>query len=350
MTIRTPICDMLGIEYPVLLAGMGGVSYAELCAAVSNAGGFGTLGMAGRSMHEIRDEMKKVSDLTDKPFGVDLLAAVPESLERAVDIVIEGGANAFISGLGVPPQHIVDRFHAAGLKVMNVSGTVRHAKAAEAGGLDAVVVQGTEAGGHTGKIANFALIPQAVDAVSIPVIAAGAIVDGRGLAAALALGAQGVWMGTRFIATPESHASQMYRDVIVGASDEDTIITRCYTGKPLRVLKNDYIADWERRPQDIKPFPMQAIHSTQTGVLGDLAGGGQTPDRDRSAFAMGQGAGGVHDIKPAGDMVREIVAEAEAVIGRMARLGQGKSRKTSLSPGGQALPRRTMRSRFPNRD
>ena len=322
MTIRTPICDLLGIEHPVMLAGMGGVSFAGLCAAVSNAGGFGTLGMAGRPMHEIRDEMKKVRDLTDKPFGVDLLAAVPESLERATDIIIEGGASAFISGLGVPPKHLVDRFHAAGLKVMNVSGTVRHAKAAEAGGLDAVIVQGTEAGGHTGKIANFALIPQTVDAVRIPVIAAGAIVDGRGLAAALALGAQGVWMGTRFIAAPESHASQMYRDVILEAGDEDTIITRCYTGKPLRARKNDYIADWERRPQDIKPFPMQAMISAEAGVLGDLSGQPSALDRDRSAFAMGQGAGGIHDVKPAGEIVREMVREAEAVIARMAKVVQ----------------------------
>src|SRR5438105_8913882 len=144
MTIHTPICDLLGIKYPILLAGMGGVAFAELCAAVSNAGGFGTLGMAGRSLGDIREEIHKVRDLTDRPFGVDLLAAVPESLERAADLIIEGGAKAFISGLGVPPPHLVKKFHDAGLKVMNVSGNVRHAKAAEAGGLDAVVAQGTE--------------------------------------------------------------------------------------------------------------------------------------------------------------------------------------------------------------
>ena len=167
MTIHTPLCDMLGIQYPIMLAGMGGVSYAELAAAVSNAGGFGTLGMAGRSHEEIKAEIKKVRDLTDKPFGVDLLAAVPESLERTADIIIEGGAAAFISGLGVPPPHLVKKFHDAGLKVMNVNGAVKHAKSAEAGGLDAVVAQGTEAGGHTGRIAGMALIPQIVDAVKI---------------------------------------------------------------------------------------------------------------------------------------------------------------------------------------
>src|SRR6202451_2198384 len=250
MSLRTPLCDILGIEVPILLAGMGGVSYAELCAAVSNAGAFGTLGMAGRSQSEIREEIRKTRDLTDKPFGVDLLAAVPESLERTADLIIEGGAKAFISGLGVPPPHLVKNFHAAGLKVMNVNGTVKHARSAEAGGLDAVVAQGTEAGGHTGRVAGIALIPQIVGALTIPVIAAGAIVDGRGLAAALALGAQGVWMGTRFIASTEAHAGGLYKQTIVEAADEDTIRTRCYSGKPMRVRKNAYVDDWERRPED----------------------------------------------------------------------------------------------------
>ncbi|HEY4112782.1 MAG TPA: nitronate monooxygenase family protein [Rhizomicrobium sp.] len=322
MTIRTPICDLLGIKYPILLAGMGGVSYAELCAAVSNAGGFGTLGMAGRSQREIREEIAKVRDLTDKPFGVDLLAAVPESLERAADAIIEGGAAAFISGLGVPPPHLVKKFHDAGLMVMNVSGTVRHAKAAEAGGLDAVVAQGTEAGGHTGRIGGLALIPQMVDAVHIPVIAAGAIVDGRGLAAALALGALGVWMGTRFIASGEAHAGALYKQVIVDADDEATIVTRAYSGKPMRVLKNDYVRDWERRPQDIQPFPQQAMVSIQAGVMGGIGGEIDGLDRDRSAFAMGQGAGAIHDVKSTSAIIEDMMAEAEEIIGRLAKLSQ----------------------------
>ncbi len=319
VTLHTSICDLLGIEHPVLLAGMGGVAYAELCAAVSNAGGFGTLGMAGRSVSEIRDEIARVRDLTDKPFGVDLLAAVPESLERTADLIIEGGAAAFISGLGVPPPHLVKKFHDAGLKVMNVSGTVRHARAAQAGGLDAVVAQGTEAGGHTGRIAGMALVPQVVDAVKIPVIAAGAIVDGRGLAAALALGAQGVWIGTRFIASREAHAGALYKDVILDAEDEDTIVTRCYSGKTMRVFKNAYVADWERRPQDIQPFPQQALISHQAGVMGGIGGQIEGLDRDRSAFAMGQGAGAIHAVKPAGEILRDMIAEAEETIARIAR-------------------------------
>jgi len=319
MALRTPLCDLLGIDVPILLAGMGGVSYAELCAAVSNAGGLGTLGMAGRSSGELKEEIRKVRDLTDKPFGVDLLAAVPESLERTIDAIIDGGAKVFISGLGVPPPHFVKRFHEAGLKVMNVSGTVKHARAADAGGLDAVVAQGTEAGGHTGRVAGLALIPQIVDAVKIPVVAAGSIVDGRGLAAALALGAQGVWIGTRFIASTEAHAGAMYKQVIVDAGDEDTIITRCYSGKPMRVFKNAYVAEWERRPQDIKPFPAQAMLSHQAGVMGGIGGQIEGLDHGRSAFAMGQGAGAIHDVKPAGTIVRDIVAEAEEVLARIAR-------------------------------
>jgi enoyl-[acyl-carrier protein] reductase II len=320
MTLRTPLCDLLGIQHPIMLAGMGGVSYAEVCAAVSEAGGFGTLGMAGRSIEEIRTNMRRVRQLTKKPFGVDLLAAQPESLEKAADIIIEEGASAFISGLGVPPRHLVDRFHAAGLKVMNVCGTVRHAKAGEDGGLDAVVAQGTEAGGHTGKIAGLALIPQVVDAVKIPVVAAGSIVDGRGLAAALALGAQGVWVGTRFIASTEAHAGDMYKQVVVDSSDEDTIITRAYSGKPMRVFKNDYVADWERRPQDIKPFPMQAMISIQNNAMGGIGGQTEGLVREKSAFAMGQGAGAVHDVLPCAEIIKRMVGGAEEIIGRMGRL------------------------------
>jgi enoyl-[acyl-carrier protein] reductase II len=326
MTIRTPLCDMLGIEYPIMLAGMGGVSYAELVAAVSNGGGFGTLGMAGRSHGEIKHEIKKVRDLTDKPFGVDLLAAVPESLERTADIIIEGGAKAFISGLGVPPPHLVKKFHDAGLKVMNVNGTAKHAKSAEAGGLDAVIAQGTEAGGHTGRIAGMALIPQIVDGVKIPVIAAGSIVDGRGFAAALALGAQGVWMGTRFIASTEAHAGGLYKQVIVDAGDEDTVISRSYSGKPMRVFQNDWTKDWDTRPQDIQKFPAQAILSTQAGVMGGIGGQIDGLTRERSAFAMGQGAGAIHSVKPAAEIIRDMVEEAEDVIARMARLTRAAAR------------------------
>ena len=317
--IRTPLCDLLGIRYPIMLAGMGGVAYAELAASVSEAGGFGTLGMAGLGPERIRDEMRKVRDLTDKPFGVDLLAAVPSSLDAAVEIIIEEGAAAFISGLGVPST-ILGRLKAAGLKVMNVCGTVRHAVSGAAAGLDAVIAQGTEAGGHTGKIAGMALVPQIVDAVSIPVIAAGAIIDGRGLAAALSLGAQGVWMGTRFIASKEAHAGELYKQVIVEADATDTIVTRCYSGKPMRVYRNDYVAEWETRPDEIQKFPAQAMLSHQHRVMGGIGGQIEGLDRARSCFAMGQGAGGITDVPSCREIVERVMEEAEDVLDRLQAL------------------------------
>ncbi len=235
MPIKTPLCETLGIEHPVFLAGMGGVAYAEVCAAVSEAGGFGTLGMATASIDEMREEMRAVRRLTDKPFGVDLLAALPQQMMAAIDVIIEEGASAFIAGLGVPGP-VVERCHDAGLSVMSLCGKVSHAVAAEEAGCDVVVAQGTEAGGHTGRVAGMALIPQVVDAVEIPVLAAGSIVDGRGLAAALAFGAQGVWMGTRFIASHEARAHETYKKRITEIGSADTAITRSYSGKPMRVM------------------------------------------------------------------------------------------------------------------
>ncbi|MDP1986681.1 nitronate monooxygenase family protein [Phenylobacterium sp.] len=319
MTLHTPLCDLLEIQHPIMQAGMGGVAYADLVAAVCEAGGYGVLGMAGRSPDFIREEMRKVRKLTDQPFGVDLLAASPESLTASVEIIIEEGASSFIAGLGVP-MPIMEKLKAAGLKVMVVCGAVKHAVKAEQAGCDAVICQGGEGGGHTGLVGTLPLVSQAVEAVKIPVVAAGGISDGRGLAAALALGAQGVWIGTRFIASTEAHAGQAYREAVVAAEDVDTVRTRCYSGKPMRVMKNPYVEDWETRPQDIQPFPMQAMHSSKAGVMGGIGGQVEGLDPDRSCFAMGQSAGGVHDIKPAAQIVAEMVAEAEAAIDRMAKL------------------------------
>lgn len=319
MTLRTPLCDLLDIQHPIMLAGMGGVSYAELAAAVSNAGGYGVLGMAGTSPKFIKEQMQKVRSLTDKPFGVDLLAATPEQLTQAVDIIIAEGASSFIAGLGVP-MPIMEKLKNAGLKVMVVCGAVKHAVKAEQAGCDAVICQGGEGGGHTGLVGTMPLVAQAVEAVKIPVVAAGGLYDGRGLAAALALGAVGVWMGTRFIASREAHAGQMYKDVVVAAADEDTIRTRCYSGKPMRVLKNAYVDDWESRPQEIQPFPMQAMLSVQNNAIGGIGGQTEGLEREKSCFAMGQSAGGVHDILPAGEIVARILAEADQAIARLGRL------------------------------
>ncbi|WP_300375691.1 nitronate monooxygenase [Henriciella sp.] len=318
MTIHTPLCDFLGVEHPIMLAGMGGVSYAELAAAMSNAGGYGVLGMAGTTPDFIEGQMKRVRELTDKPFGVDLLAASPESLEESVDVIIDNGADSFVAGLGVP-MPIMEKLKKAGVKVMVVGGAVKHAVKAEQAGCDAVILQGGEGGGHTGLVGTLPLVAQAVEAVDIPVIAAGGIYDGRGLAASLALGAVGVWMGTRFIASEEAHAANMYKQTIVGAGDTDTTRTRCYSGKPMRCRTNDYILDWESRPEDIQPFPHQAIHSNKTGVIGGI--GGITDEAklnpDSSCFAMGQSAGGVKDVLPVREIVERIIAEADGAMDRM---------------------------------
>lgn len=315
MALTTPLCSLLNVPHPVMLAGMGGVAYAELCAAVSNAGGYGVLGMAGTSPDFIRDQMRRVRQLTDKPFGVDLLAATPEQLTDSVEIIVSEGASSFIAGLGVP-MPIMERLKRAGLLVMVVCGAVKHAIKAEQAGCDAVICQGGEGGGHTGLVGTMPLVAQAVEAVNIPVVAAGGIYDGRGLAAALTLGAAGVWVGTRFIASEEAHAGQIYKDAVLATGDDGTVRTRCYSGKPMRVMDNPYVKDWEARPGDIQPFPFQAMHSVQTGVIGGIGGQIDGLDADKSCLAMGQSAGGVREVLPAADIVRGFVEGAEAALGR----------------------------------
>lgn len=315
--IKTPLCDMLGVKHPIMLAGMGGVSYAEMVAAVSNAGGFGTLGMAGTSAKFIEAQMQRVRELTDKPFGVDLLSAQPESLTAAIDVIIANGAKAFVAGLGVP-YPIVKQLKDAGVLVFAVIGKVDHALKAEQAGCDGVIAQGTEGGGHTGAVASVALWPQVVDAVKIPVVAAGGLYDGRGLAAALALGCQGVWMGTRFIASAEAHAGQPYKDAIVGMSEADTTISRGFTGKTLRALKNKTTERYET--EKAMPFPAQALESAALNRLGPIAGVVDNVDPETQCLAVGQGGGGIRDIPTCAQIVDRTLAEAEATLKRIGKL------------------------------
>jgi enoyl-[acyl-carrier protein] reductase II len=263
--------------------------------------------------------MRAVRERTRKPFGVDLLAALPEQMMQAIDVIVAEGAKAFIAGLGVP-RPVIQKCHDAGLLVMSMCGKVSHAVAAEQAGCDVVVAQGTEAGGHTGQVAGLALIPQVVDAVSIPVVAAGSIVDGRGLAAALALGAQGIWMGTRFIASHEARAAEGYKKQITLARDEDTVVSRCYSGKPMRVLRNAYVESWERRPQDIKKFPEQMALSARENVLALLRGPGSEVDASRDCMPCGQGAGAIHEVLSCREIIARTLAQAESVIGRLDQL------------------------------
>ena len=317
--LRTRVTDVLGVQHPVMLAGMGGVSYHQLVAAVSEAGGFGCLGASVMPMEQMVDEMRKVRAATDKPFGVDLLTAMPGDLGHQVEVLIEEGASVFVAGLGIPAD-VVELCHRHNVLVVNMCGKVAHARAAVDAGCDLVVAQGTEAGGHTGQVATMPLVPLIVDAVGdqVPVVAAGGIFDGRGLAAALALGADGVWLGTRFIATVEARGVVGYKDALVRGAEDGTIVSRAYSGKTRRVLRNRYTADWETRTDELQRFPMQAVRSMQEGAFhlgGDESTEGVDPEIE--CYPAGQSVGGIDDVVPAGDVVRRIVEEAHRVLGRM---------------------------------
>ena len=319
MTLRTRLTDALGIEHPVMLAGMGGVSYHRLVAAVSDAGGFGCLGASVMRDDQMVEEIRKVRDATDKPFGVDLLTAMPGDMVRQVELLIEGGASLFVAGLGVPAD-AVELCHRSGVLVANMCGKVVHARKAVDAGCDLVIAQGTEAGGHTGQVATMPLVPLIVDAVGeqVPVVAAGGLFDGRGLAAALALGADGVWLGTRFIATPEAQGVHGYKDALVAGAEDSTVISRAYSGKTMRVIRNRYTEEWEAKADEVERFPMQAIKSMQAGAFhlgGDESTDGVDPEIE--CYPAGQAVGGIDAVTPAGEIVRRIVEEAEAVLARL---------------------------------
>jgi enoyl-[acyl-carrier protein] reductase II len=318
--VRTRLTDLLEIEHPVMLAGMGGVSYHRLVAAVSDAGGFGCLGASVMGQEMMVEEIRAVRKLTDKPFGVDLLTAAPGDMVRQVQSIIDEGGRVFVAGLGVPLD-VITLCHDNNVLVVNMCGKVRHAVDAVAAGCDMVVAPGTAGGGHPGQIAPAALVPLVVDAVGdrVPVVAAGGLFDGRGLAAALALGADGVWLGTRFIATPEARATPGYKDTLLRLAEDGTTVSRAYTGKTCRVVANSYTRYFEEHAEELQKFPMQFIRSFEDGVnhLGaDEAAEGVDPDRE--FYPAGQGVGAIDALVPAGELVHQIVREAEATIDRLA--------------------------------
>ena len=320
--MRTRLTDLLGVEHPVMLAGMGGVSYADLAAAVSSAGGFGCLGASTMGNDKMVEEMAAVRAVTDKPFGVDLLTAMPGGMTEQVKLVIEGGASAFVAGLGVPTE-VVDLCHDHDVVVVSMCGKVEHAVRAVEAGCDLVVAQGTEAGGHTGQVASFPLVPQVVDAVGdrVPVVAAGGIFDGRGLAAALALGADGVWVGTRFIATPEARSVLGYKDTLLASREDQTTVSRAYSGKTMRVVRNTYTDYYDAHPDELKKFPEQLGVSYGNGAMhlgGDSFSDGV--DVDKECYPAGQGVGGITELVPAAVLVERFVTEAEAALDRIADL------------------------------
>jgi len=316
--MRTRLTEILGIEHPVMLAGMGGVSYHRLVAAVSEAGGFGCLGASTMSSDAMVEEIAAVRALTARPFGVDLLTAMPGDLAAQVELVIEGGASVFVAGLGVPVE-VVEQCHRHGVLVVNMCGKVDHARRAVDAGCDIVVAQGTEAGGHTGQVATMPLVPQVVDAVGdrVPVVAAGGIFDGRGMAAALALGADGVWVGTRFIATPEARSVAGYKEALLRTAEDGTTVSRAYSGKTMRVVANDYTAHFAEHPGELERFPAQLGRSIDDGAFhlgGDDTTAGVDPARE--CYPSGQGVGAIDALVPAAELVRRFVAEADEALGR----------------------------------
>lgn len=323
--LRTPICERLGITYPVFQAGMGWVARGELAAAVSEAGGLGVIG-AGSTLtpDELRQQIRVVKSRTEQPFGVDILFATvrasgsevmryTDAVRGMVDVVLEERVPVLISGLG-SPKGVIPQAHACGIFVMSVVGAVRHAVKAVSDGVDAVVASGCDGGGHVGQIGTAVLIPAVVDAVDVPVLAGGGLADGRGLAAALAFGAQGVWMGTRFIATEEALAHENYKAKIVAISEAGTVVTRAHSGKTCRLIRNAFTDSWQGREQDIEPYPLQALHvGHAASELGRRQG-----DTDHGVLPAGQSSGLIRDIKSAREVVNDIVCEAVNTLDRLA--------------------------------
>src|SRR6202158_4123291 len=322
--LHTPLCDLLGIRYPICQAGMAFVARSGLAAAVSSAGGLGVIAAAHGTREQLREEIRRVRDLTDKPFGVDILFATirvagdeveqfTDQVKGWTDVTLEERVPVLIAGLGNPGPVTVEA-HRLGIKVMALCGNVKQARDHAANGVDVVIAQGHEAGGHTGRIGGMVLIPAAVDAVArTPVVAAGGVADGRGLAAALALGAVGVWMGTRFIATHEAYGHDNYKKKVVAIDEEGTVVHRGATGKPCRAIRNDFTREWEKRTAEILPFPLQAQRVGFPAAIrareeGDIEGG---------HAACGQSAGLISEIVPAGELIERMIADAEAALSHL---------------------------------
>ncbi len=325
--LTTPICRNLGIRYPVFQAGMGWVARAELAAAVSAAGGLGVIG-AGSTMTaaELREEIAQVRAATDQPFGVDILFATiraegdqvaryTDAVRAMVDVVLEERVPVLISGLGSPAEVVLEA-KSRGIYVMSVVGAVRHALRAVGDGVDAVIASGRDGGGHVGEIGTAALVPAVVDAVDVPVLAGGGLADGRGLAAVLALGAQGIWMGTRFIATTEARAHDNFKHRIAEIDSAGTVVTRAHSGKPCRLIRNQFTDSWAGREAEIKPFPLQALEvGHAASELGRIAG-----EVERGVLPAGQSSGLIEAVLPAGDVVEAVIAEAGAALARLRRI------------------------------
>ena len=318
--MRTRVCDLFGIEHPLVLGGMAGVAASRLVAAVSNAGALGTLGCANQPAAWIGSAAREVREKTERPFALNLLLFVAD--EAAIDAVLAAKPAVFSTSwprAGHDLKALFARAHDAGCRVMHMVSTAGEARRAAEAGADVIVAQGSEGGGHVGVIGTVALVPMVVRAVEpVPVIAAGGLATGSGLAAALALGAEGVLMGTRFLATEESPLPAAFQRAILASDGHNTLLTeipdvargRVWPGAFSRVARNRFIERWAGREAELRANQAEAAAGLQRAVT--------EGDAEEGALFMGQDAGLIDSIEPAGEIVRRIVSEAQEILHRLA--------------------------------
>ncbi|MGI6230825.1 MAG: enoyl-[acyl-carrier-protein] reductase FabK [Tractidigestivibacter sp.] len=305
--LRTPICDILGIEKPIFQGGMAWIADASLASAVSEAGGLGIIAAMNANADWVRDQIHQLREKTDKPFGVNVMLMSPFADEVA-DLVAEEHVPVVVTGAGNPAKYM-KAWIAADIKVVPVVASVGLAKLMQRAGATAVVAEGTESGGHIGELTTMALVPQVVDAVDIPVMAAGGIADGRGMAAAIMLGAQGVQVGTRFLVADECTVSDEYKDRVLKAKDISTIATGRRYGHPVRCLKTPFSNEYAKR--ELEGASEDELNKLGTGALRKAAKEG---DYEHGSFLCGQIAGMVTKRQPAAEIVDDIVGGAEKCL------------------------------------
>lgn len=305
--MKSKICEMLGIKYPVFQGGMAWVADASLASAVSNAGGLGIISSINAGTEVVRNEIRKCKTLTNKPFAVNIMLQAPNAAEIA-DMVVEEGVKILTTGAGSPVQYL-ERWKAAGIIVIPVVASVAFALKMQEAGVNAVIAEGAEAGGHVGETHTMSLIPQVVDALDIPVIAAGGICDGRGAAAAFMLGADAIQAGTRFLVAEECTAHAEYKEKVIKASDISTIVTGKSLGHPVRALKTPFSRTFAKMEADPNVTP-EEIAAFGTGAFRRAV---QEGDKNGSYMA-GECAGLVTKIEPAKAIVEDLILGAEKVI------------------------------------
>ncbi len=308
--IRTALCDLLGIDHPIIQGGMAWVSTAELVAAVSEAGGLGILGAGNAPPDWVEVQIRQIKARTDRPFGVNMPMFSP-FVQDVVDICVREQVPVVTTGAGNPSSYI-PVLKQGGVLVMPVVASVALAKRLERAGADAVIAEGSESGGHIGDVNTLPLVPQVVDAVKIPVVAAGGFADGRGLVAALALGAVGIQMGTRFICTTECTVHPNYKEMIVRAGDRATMTTGHSLGHPVRALRNPMT----RKFEEIEKAGLSEAELIEFGT-GKLRLAAAEGDTVEGSFMAGQSCGLVNDIVPVADLIQRIISEAEALLHRL---------------------------------